>query len=338
MSYVLRKLGFYAVALWAALTLNFAIPRLLPGNPVDILLAKLQQRGGTVTPETRKAYALLLGGDDDAPLWSQYLSYLGNLSQGDLGVSVSYYPAKVSDVIMSSLLWTVVLVGIATIVAALAGVLLGAIVGWRRGTWLDSLVPSTTLLAAMPYFWLALLLALPPRPGCWAGSRCSGGYDVELTPGWNGPFIASARHYGVLPAADDRALASVGGWLLGMRNMMVSTLSEDYVADRGGQGPAAEQDHGALRGAQRGPALGRRVRDLARLRGLRLDHHRAGLLLPRHRRRGCSGAVQNNDYALMQGIFLVITLAVLAANLVVDLLYGLIDPRTRASTDRWTPR
>src|SRR5688500_9923543 len=159
MSYFLRKIGFYAVALWAALTLNFAIPRLMPGNPVDILLAKLQQRGGTVTPETRRAYALLLGGDNDEPLWSQYLSYLKNLARGDLGVSVSYYPAKVSDVIMSWLLWTVVLVGVAPILAALLGVILGAFVGWRPGTWLDSLVPATTLLAAVPYFWLALLLA-----------------------------------------------------------------------------------------------------------------------------------------------------------------------------------
>ena len=94
MSYFLRKLGFYAVALWAALTLNFAIPRLLPGNPVDILLAKLQQRGGSVSPETRKAYTLLLGGDDTGSLWSQYVNYLKNLANGDLGVSVSYYPAR----------------------------------------------------------------------------------------------------------------------------------------------------------------------------------------------------------------------------------------------------
>ncbi len=159
MRYILRKLGFYVVALWAALTLNFAIPRLMPGNPVDIMLAKLQQRGGVVTPATRKAYTLLLGGDSTGSLWSQYVSYLKNLAHGDLGVSVSYYPAKVSDVIMQSLPWTLVLVGVATVIAALLGVLLGAVVGWKPGTWLDSLVPATTLMAAVPYFWLALILA-----------------------------------------------------------------------------------------------------------------------------------------------------------------------------------
>ena len=93
MNYVIRKLGFYAAALWAALTLNFIIPRLLPGNPVDILLAKLQQRGGSITEETRKSYAILLGGDDTQPILAQYWTYLVNIFQGDLGVSISYFPA-----------------------------------------------------------------------------------------------------------------------------------------------------------------------------------------------------------------------------------------------------
>ena len=122
--YFVRKAGFYAVALWAALTLNFLIPRLLPGNPVDILLAKLQQRGGTITPETRRAYELLLGGDTSQPLIAQYGSYLVNVFRGDLGVSVSYFPAPVSEVIGGSLPWTIVLVGLSTIVAAVIGVTL----------------------------------------------------------------------------------------------------------------------------------------------------------------------------------------------------------------------
>ncbi|EEP74725.1 hypothetical protein MCAG_05052 [Micromonospora sp. ATCC 39149] len=327
MSYFLRKLGFYVVALWAALTLNFAIPRLLPGNPVDILLAKLQQRGGTVSPETRKAYALLLGGDDTGPLWSQYLNYLKNLVRGDLGISVSYYPAKVSDVILSSLPWTVVLVGVATVLAALLGVLLGAIVGWRPGTWLDSLVPATTLLAAIPYFWLALILTyLLARILGWLPLQ--GGYDVALTPGWNGPFILSAVQYAILPALTI-VLASIGGWLLGMRNMMVSTLSEDYVltAEAKGLSPRKIRRSYAARNAVLPSVAGFAISLGFVVSGSVITEQVfsypgiGGRLL---------GAVTNNDYALMQGVFLFITLAVLGANLVVDLLYGLIDPRTRA--------
>jgi peptide/nickel transport system permease protein len=326
-SYFLRKLGFYAVALWAALTLNFAIPRMLPGNPVDVLLAKLQQRGGTVSPETREAYALLLGGDDSRPLWAQYFDYLRNLVRGDLGVSVSYYPAKVTDVILASLPWTIVLVGIATIIAAALGVLLGALVGWRPGTWLDSLIPATTLLAAVPYFWLALLLTyLLARILGWFPLQ--GGYDVILTPGWNAEFILSAIHYGFLPALTI-VLASIGGWLLGMRNMMVSTLSEDYIltAEAKGLGPRKILRSYAARNAVLPSVAGFAISLGFVVSGSVITEQVfsypgiGGRLL---------GAVTNNDYALMQGVFLFITLAVLGANLVVDLLYGVIDPRTRA--------
>lgn len=327
MSYFLRKIGFYAVALWAALTLNFAIPRMLPGNPVDILLAKLQQRGGTITPETRKAYALLLGGDDTQPLWRQYFDYLGNLVQGDLGVSVSYYPAPVSEVIGQSLPWTVILVGLATILAAVLGVALGAFVGWKPGTWLDSLIPATTLLAAVPYFWLALLLTyLLARVLGWFPLQ--GGYDVVLTPGWNWEFIGSAIQYGFLPALTI-VLASIGGWLLGMRNMMVSTLSEDYIltAEAKGLSPRKILRSYASRNAVLPSVAGFAISLGFVVSGSVITEQVfsypgiGGRLL---------GAVSNNDYALMQGLFLFITLAVLGANLVVDLLYGLIDPRTRA--------
>jgi peptide/nickel transport system permease protein len=326
-SYFLRKIGFYAIALWAALTLNFAIPRMLPGNPVDILLAKLQQRGGAVSPETRKAYALLLGGDDSRPLWTQYWDYLGNMFRGDLGVSVSYYPAPVSEVISQSIPWTVVLVGLSTIIAAVLGVALGAFVGWKPGTWLDSLIPATTLLAAVPYFWLALLLTyLLARVLGWFPMQ--GGYDVVLTPGWNWEFIASAIQYGFLPALTI-VLASIGGWLLGMRNMMVSTLSEDYILTAEAKGLTPRK---ILRSYASRNAVLPSVAGFA----LSLGFVVTGSVIteqvfsyPGIGNR-LLGAVQNNDYALMQGVFLFITLAVLGANLVVDLLYGVIDPRTRA--------
>jgi peptide/nickel transport system permease protein len=325
-NYVLRKLAFYAVALWAAVTLNFIIPRLLPGNPVDILLAKIQQRGGAVTPETRKAYAILLGGDDSQPILVQYWTYLGNMVHGELGVSIGYFPAKVTDVIATSMPWTVVLVGVATVIAAGLGVTLGAFVGWKPGTWLDSLIPATTLLASVPYFWLGLILVyllsrtLDLFPG-------QSGYDVTLDTGWNWPFIASAISHGFLPALTI-VLASVGGWLLGMRNMMVSTLSEDYIltAEAKGLKPRRIMRNYAARNAVLPSiagfaiALGFVVSGSVLIEQV-FSYPGIGSRLV--------GAVTNNDYALMQGVFLYITVAVLAANLVIDLLYGLIDPRTR---------
>lgn len=299
---------------------------MLPGNPVDILLAKLQQRGGTVTDGTRKAYALLLGGDDDTPLIQQYWQYLVRLVHGDLGVSVTYYPARVSDVIATSLPWTIALVGISPILAASIGVALGMIAGWRPGTWLDSLVPATTLLAAVPYFWLALILVyLLSRVLGWLPGQ--GGYDVVLDPGWSWEFISSAIYYGILPALTI-VIASLGGWLLGMRNMMVSTLSEDYILTARAKGLRERriQLHYAARNAVLPSIAGFAISLGFVVSGSVVteqvfSYPGIGSRLLQ--------AVTNNDYALMQGVFLVITLAVLGANLAVDLLYGLIDPRTR---------
>jgi len=326
-NYVLRKLLFYAVAVWAAVTLNFAIPRLLPGNPVDILLAKLQQRGGTVTPATRQAYAALLGGDTDESLLHQYGTYLSNLVHGDLGTSVTYFPTKVTDVISTSIPWTIILVGLATIIAAGLGVTLGAVVGWKPGTWLDSAVPATTILAAVPYFWLALVLVyLLARVLGWFPSQ--GGYDVVLDPGFNGPFIESAIRYGFLPALTI-VLASLGGWMLGMRNMMVSTLSEDYILTARAKGLTESR---ILRNYAARNAVLPSIAGFAISLGFVVSGSVVTEQVFSYPGIGSKllSAVQNHDYALMQGIFLYITLAVLGANLVVDLLYGVIDPRTRA--------
>ena len=327
MNYVIRKLGFYAAALWAALTLNFIIPRMLPGNPVDILLAKLQQRGGSITAETRQSYAILLGGDDSQPILAQYWTYLSNIFRGDLGVSISYFPAKVTDVIGASMPWTVILVGVSTIIAATLGILLGAFVGWRPGTWLDSLVPATTLLAAVPYFWLALVLVyiLSRGLGLFPGQ---GGYNVVLDPGFNGPFILSAIEHAVLPALTI-VIASLGGWLLGMRNMMVSTLSEDYVLTARAKGLP---DRWILRNYAARNAVLPSVAGFAISLGFVVSGSVVTEQVFSYPGIGSRllAAVTNNDYALMQGVFLYITIAVLAANLLVDLLYSLVDPRTRA--------
>jgi peptide/nickel transport system permease protein len=325
--YYVRKLAFYLVALWAAVTLNFVVPRLMPGNPVDTLLARLAEHGGPPDPAVRRAYELLLGADTGESLPRQYFAYLGSMLRGDLGVSVSAFPARVSDVIAQSLPWTMVLVGLATLMSFALGIGLGAVVGWRRGSWLDHLVPATTVLSAVPYFWLALILVAVFASGL-GWFPLNGGYDVTLDPGWSGEFLGSALYHGALPALTI-VLSSVGGWLLGMRNMMVATGSEDYVLTA--QAKGLRDSRVMIRYAARNAVLPS-VSGFAIALGFVVSGSivteqvfsypgiGSKLLL----------AVQNNDYALMQGIFLVITVAVLGANLVVDLVHGLIDPRTRA--------
>ncbi len=210
------------------------------------------------------------------------------------------------------------------------GVGIGAWVGWRRGTWVDHLVPFTTVLQSIPYFWLALVLvaifsvALGIFP-------IFGGYDVWEFPNgpeWSWDFIGCAIYHGFLPALTI-VLSSVGGWLLGMRNMMVSTAVGGLHRHGRGQGAAADarilRTYAARNAALPSIAgfsisLGFVVAGSIVMEQV-FTYPGIGKLMIQ--------SVQNNDYALMQGVFLVITVAVLAANFIMDIVYGFIDPRAR---------
>lgn len=327
MRFYLQKIAFYVVALWAAVTLNFLIPRLMPGNPVDILISKMSAAGQVVTPATRKALATELGGGGGNWL-TQYGDYISNLLHGDLGVSLVDYPQKVTTVIAQALPWTIALVGMATIISFILGVGLGMLAGWKRGSWLDNLIPVTTMFQAVPYFWLALILVLV-LTRLVSVFPYAGGYDVvSAMPGLNWQFIGSALYYAVLPALTI-VISSIGGWMLGMRNMMVSTLSEDYIltAEAKGLRPRRIRMTYAARNAVLPSFSGFAISLGFVVAGSIVteevfSYPGIGQLL--------WTAVSNDDYALMQGVFLVISLSVLAANLVVDFLYVIIDPRTRA--------
>ncbi|MGO9822014.1 MAG: ABC transporter permease [Solirubrobacteraceae bacterium] len=325
--YFARKVGFYLIALWGALTLNFFLPRLIPGNPVEALLARMSQTGSPPPGEYKALQALLgVGGSN---IGSQYLHYLSQLAHLNLGVSITDFPVPVTTIIASALPWTIVLVGTATVLAFLVGTALGALAGSKRSKWLDSVIPTTTFLTAMPYFWLALLLlylfavvlrALP----------LNGGYAPTLTIGWSGSFIASAASHAILPAATI-VLAQIGGWLLSMRNMTLTTLSEDYVlaAEAKGLSPRRVLIRYAARNAVLPSFTGFAISLGFVVSGsiimeIVFSYPGIGYELLE--------AVQNNDYALMQGIFLVITMAVLAANFIVDMLYVFIDPRIRQAS------
>ncbi|GAA4170572.1 ABC transporter permease [Gryllotalpicola koreensis] len=327
MRFYLQKIVFYVVALWAAVTLNFLIPRLMPGNPVDIMIAKMGAAGQPITAGTRHALEVELGGSGGS-LIQQYGAYIVNLLHGNLGISLTNFPEKVTTVIGQALPWTIALVGMATIISFILGIGLGMLAGWKRGSWLDNLIPVTTMFQAVPYFWLALILVLV-LTRVLSLFPYAGGYNVATTvPGLSFQFIGSALYYGFLPAVTI-VISSVGGWMLGMRNMMVATLSEDYIvtAEAKGLKPSRVRMTYAARNAVL-PSLSGFAISLGFVVAGSIvteqvfSYPGIGQLL--------FTAVSNDDYALMQGVFLVISLSVLAANLVVDVLYGLIDPRTRA--------
>jgi peptide/nickel transport system permease protein len=327
--YVLRKLGFYLLAAWVALTVNFLLPQLIPGNPVDDLLTKMSQ-AGPVPPGEQQVLNRLLG-LGSGNIFQKYWQYVDGVAHLRLGLSISNFPTPVSAEIGSAIYWTLVLVGTATVISFVLGIALGTLAGWKRGSRLEAIIPSTTLLTAMPYFWLALILVFVFATNVWHIFPAGQGYNTNsfINVGWNFTFIGSAIQHAILPALTI-VISSVGGWLLGMRNMMVSTLSDDYViaAEAKGLKPRRVMIGYAARNAVLPSisgfaiSLGFVVSGAIAMEYV-FSYPGIGFQLV--------NSVGNDDFPLMQGIFLVITFAVLGANLIVDLLHGFVDPRTRLS-------
>src|ERR1700742_925602 len=153
MMVLLRRVFFYLLTAFAALSLNFLLPRLIPGDPVSRMLQRFQ---GKLDPNAVFALRKLYG-DTNASLWSQYMDYWRRLLHGDFGISFSNYPTKVTTIMGQGLWWTLGLIGVCTVLSFVIGIGLGTLAGWKRGTWVDSLIPVTTFLTSVPYFWFGLI-------------------------------------------------------------------------------------------------------------------------------------------------------------------------------------
>ncbi|TFD32079.1 ABC transporter permease [Cryobacterium cryoconiti] len=325
MRYTLSKIGLLLLTLWAAVTLNFLLPRLMPGSPADAAIAKLAQNG-PVSPSTRAAIEAQLGVPTGSA-WNQYVEYLNNVVHFDFGVSYTFFPQSVASLVGTALPWTLVLVGFVTIVAFIFGTLLGVLAAWKRGSWLDTLpTVGGTFASAFPYFWTALLLLF--FLGYVAGwFPTSGAYSSSATPELSVPFLLDALYHSILPATTI-LITSLGGWILGMRSTMINTLGDDYVtfAEANGLHPRTVAIRYAARNAilpnltSFGLALGGVVGGSLLVERV-FSYPGVGYLL--------YTAVVNQDFPLMQALFLIITISVLLANFIVDILYGILDPRTR---------
>ena len=323
MKYLLRRLGFYLVAAWASLTLNFFLPRMMPGDPASAIFARFQ---GRMDPESldamRKAYGL-----SDDPLPVQYVNYLQAILRGDFGTSISSFPAPVTQVIGTGLMWTVILGSAATLLSFAIGSILGIFGAWKRGGWLDSVLPPLLILiGSFPYFWLATL-ALFFLSFQWDWFPLRHAYSDSLHPAWTLEFIGSVLFHLVLPAGTI-VLVSIGGWVIGMRNTMIAILAEDYITLAEAKGLTQKRIMFAYAARNAllpnvtafGMALGFVISG-ALLTEIVFTYPGLGYQL--------LTAVRSLDYPLMQGLFLMITFAVLGANLIVDLLYIRLDPRVR---------
>src|SRR5436309_10430479 len=210
MRFVVRRLGFFLVTLWAAVTLNFLIPRLMPGNAAIAMMSRYK---GHVNPQAMHALEIAFGVHNHQSLVSSYFTYLGNIARGHFGVSLTFFPDTVAHQVLQALPWTLGLVGMTTILAFVLGTLVGLLSAWRRGGVLDGLLPPIFVItSAFPYFWLALLaIWLFSIKLGWLPE--SGGYDVTTTVAWSWAFVSDAVRHSILPAATI-LITSIGGWIL----------------------------------------------------------------------------------------------------------------------------
>jgi peptide/nickel transport system permease protein len=321
--FIVRRIVFYLVAAWAALTVNFFIPRLMPGNPAEVLFQKFP----SLQPGALKSLEAEFGIGHAGSLVHQYFSYLDNIFHGNLGLSVIEYPAHVSTIIGETLPWTLTLVGTATVISFTLGTGLGILAAWRRGGWFDRILPALSFLQGVPYFFLALLLvdAIAIHLHWFPIQQ---GYSEGLVPGWHWPFIQSALYHSVLPAFTI-VLTSMAGWMLQMRNVMITTIGEDYVLAAQAKGLSSRRvvmtyaARNAILPNLSGFALSLGfVISGALIMEIVFSYPGIGLTL--------YNAVTSDDYPLMQGIFLIIALAVLIANFIADAVYVIADPRARA--------
>jgi len=327
MGALLRRLGVYILAAWVALTVSFLLPRVVPGNPVAGAVARASQ-SGNCNSACVHAIEEQLGYNVHTSIWTQYVQYIGNLLHGDLGHSWSEN-APVGSLILQYLPWTLGLLVVATTISFVAGTTLGTLMAWRRGSWFEWVLPAATFFQALPYFFLGLVLVLIfGQTGTmlkWFPSLF--GYDIYLvTPGPNLPYIQSVLSHAILPGATV-ILASIAGFILAMRNQMVTSMDEDYVLVAAAKGlPAARVVWYAARNALLPVVANFTIAISLVVAGqilVEIVFNYPGIGYHLY------DALGKLDYSLVQGIFVVITLIVLAANLVADVVYVMIDPRAR---------
>jgi peptide/nickel transport system permease protein len=323
--YVIQRLGMFILTIWLGATLIYIIPRLMPGDPVTAMITRMTAAAGRVENQAeiiaawRKKFGL-----DDPPL-VQYGRYLQNMLSFNMDYSLAFFPARVDQLIARGLPWTVGLLAVATIISFVAGNTIGALMGWRRTPkWLKSILPLSLTFTSVPFFMLGMLLIYIFAFGLKILPYGQGyGRGVEQTLSWE--FIGSVIHHAILPALAI-VIASMGGWALGMRGMMITSDGDDYLilAQAKGLRPSRIFWRYSVRNAIL-PQVTALALSMGALVGGSIlveyifSYPGTGYLLYQ--------GIVSSDYTLIQGIVFVLILASSLAVLIIDLIYPLIDPR-----------
>ena len=325
--YVLRRLGIFVLIIWTTATINFVIPRLAPGDPVQAMLGVMAEQGATVENSAVliEAFREKFGMDD--PIYVQYFKYLWAMARLDMGYSLAHFPAKVTDIIGAAAPYTLGLLSVTTVITFSLGTLAGALLVWR-GTAKAAkvLISLFMVLAPIPYYLLAMVLMfllsftlnIFPHSGITSVGRLSTG-DFDLG------YALDVVYHSTLPALSI-IIAGIGGWALGMRGMMVSVLGEDYLILAEAKGLKERRIFlwYAVRNAMLPQFTGLAISLGFIVSGATLVEYiftypGMGYQLNR--------AIQASDYPVIQGITFFLVLSVATAILIIDLIYPKLDPR-----------
>jgi len=328
-SYTVRIIFQGLITAWAAISLTFFLIRLLPGNPVDLYVEQLLNQGYT-QEQARNLAAGLFNYNPDQPLLEQYVNYFGDLLQGDLGQSITSAGTPVRQQILRFLPWTLITLGTALLISILLGTVLGMAMAYWRGSSFDNFMTSlASILTGLPdyVYALAIILIAGVQFQLFDVGEMRGGVDPNVDPGFTAAYLGSVATHAALPVLT-YVLASVGTWILLMKSSTISTLGEDYISVAKARGLSERRILTAYVGRNSLlPVIPRIAINIGFVVGGSViveelfEYPGLG--------RALFTAVSTRDYMTMQGIFILITLTMIAANTLSDLVIAWLDPRIR---------
>jgi peptide/nickel transport system permease protein len=329
-NYLFRVILSGLITIWAVTTLTFFMIRQMPGSPFEVAIDGLMTRQSMTYEEAYRAAASIYNFDPDRPVLLQYVDFLGDLLRGNLGLSITRGNTPVLDVILRYLPWTLFCVGLALIISFTLGTIIGLAIGYWRGSWFDNLVTLlASLISGIPDYILALLIILifGVQLQWFQVGATRGGVDPTISAGFTLEYILSLLQYAALPILI-YVLSSVGSWILAMKSSTLGTLGEDYITVAQARGLSQRR---ILTGYVGRNAMLPLITRLAISVGFVVS---GSIIIEEMFQypglgRNLFIAIGGRDYTVMQGIFLVITSAVVFSNILSDIAIGWLDPRVR---------
>ncbi|TWD75048.1 peptide/nickel transport system permease protein [Kribbella amoyensis] len=324
-SYILKRLAMSLLIIYIVVSLSFFMIRLMPGNPMAALEAQLRMQGGLSEVEIQQRINAVYSVTPDAPVWEQYLRYVWGAVRGDLGRPITNPGTTVVAVIAEALPWTIMVVAVSLIISFVIGIAVGAMMAaFQNSRFSQAVTFVVSFLSAVPSYLVAIAL-LYVLTSVYQVFPSGGAYGVDVTPGFNGPYLVSVLYHSVLPIAAS-VITSFGGWALGMKGSAVSVLGAEYVRAAEARGLSDRRITQSYVGRN---SMLPMVTQLALSVGFMFG---GSVFIETYFQYPGIGfymiqSVGQRDYSLMMGCFVLITVSVIITNLLVDLLYPLVDPR-----------